>query len=105
MKTSNSQLSGFTLIEAVVATSVFAFLVSSIVGVYISAIQIDRKTRAQRAVVQNARYITEFMAKEVRNGKIDYSGANTCTNSATVLCLINQAGEAEKFYYSNSTDM
>ena len=48
---------GFTLIEAIVATALFAFVVSSIAGVYLSTFQLDRRTRAQRAVSQNARYI------------------------------------------------
>src|SRR6185369_10847974 len=89
---------GFTLIEAVVATGLFAFVVSSVIGVYLSAIKIDRKTRAERAVIQNARYITEFLAKEVRNGSIDYSGANNCILNATTLCIINQASDKEKFF-------
>ncbi len=64
---------GFTLIEAVVATSVFAFVISSILGVYVATLQLDRKTRAQRAVAQNGRFIMEFLAKEVRNGTISYA--------------------------------
>ena len=91
--------SGFTLIEALVATTVFAFVVSSIIGVYISVLQLDRKTRAQTSVSQNARFIMEFLAKEIRNGSIDYSGLNSCVNGSTKLCLINQAGEAEYMEY------
>ena len=68
-----SRSRGFTLIEAIVATSVFAFIVSSILGVYIATFQLDRKSRAHRAVAQNARFISEFIGKEVRNGTIDYS--------------------------------
>jgi len=93
------RINGFTLIEAVVATAVFAFVVSSIIGVYLSVLQLDRKTRAQVAVSQNARFIMEFLAKEVRNGNIDYSGANSCVNGINKLCLINQAGEAEYIEY------
>ena len=99
-KTKNFQ-SGFTLIEAVVATALFAFVVSSILGVYVSTIQLDRKTRAQRSVAQNARFITDFFAKEVRNGVIDYSGS-TCTNSATTFCLINQGSLSEKFTWNGA---
>ena len=96
---------GFTLIEAIVATAVFAMVLSSIIGVYISTFQLDRKTRAQRAVSDNARFIMEFLGKEVSNGTIDYSGANACVNSATVLCVVNQALEAEKFTYDGSANL
>ena len=92
----NLPLTGFTLVEALVATAVFAFVISSIIGVYLSVLQLDRKARAQSTVSQNARFIMEFLAKEVRNGKIDYaaypSGLATTTSDIYVL---NQAGEAE----------
>jgi type II secretory pathway pseudopilin PulG len=99
-----SSSSGFTLIEAVVATAVFAFVVSSMVGVYLSAIQLDRKTRAQRAVTQSARFITEFLTKEVRNGTINYAsygGLIPANNND--LYILNQAGELEHIYASADT--
>ena len=93
---------GFTLIEAVVATAVFAFVFSSIVGVYLSAIRLDRKTRAQRAITQNARFILEFLTKEIRNGEIDYARyGGSIPVGNTHLYLINQAGESEDIYLSN----
>jgi type II secretory pathway pseudopilin PulG len=94
---------GFTLIEAVVATSVFAFVVTSILGVYISTIQLDRKTRAQRAVAQNARFITEFLAKEVRNGSINYASYPGGTVAGTGdLYLQNQANEIEHLFLNGT---
>ncbi len=94
---------GFTLIEAVVATSVFAFVIVSILGVYLSALQLDKKTRSQRAATQNARFIAEFLAKEIRNGTIDYSSYPDI-NSTTNLYLVNQAGASEHFWL-NGTDL
>jgi len=92
---------GFTLIEAVVATAVFAFVVSSILGVYMSTIQLDRKTRAERVAAQNARFIMEFLAKEVRNGSIRYSGYPSGIVNDT-LHLSNQANENLSFYLSGT---
>jgi type II secretory pathway pseudopilin PulG len=90
---------GFTIIEAVVATAVFAFVVSSVIGVFVAALQIDRKTRAQRAVVQNARYIMEYIAKEIRNGQIYYPNYSTQTAADDIdeLHILNQAGDIEAF--------
>ena len=94
LSTNNYQLTtnqnGFTLIEAVVATSVFAFLVTSILGVYMATVQLDSETRAQRAVAQNARFIMEFLAKEIRNGTIDYASYSG-----------NQAGTDTQVYIKN----
>jgi Tfp pilus assembly protein PilE len=93
--------SGFTVVEAVVSVSVFAVAVSSIIGTYLLVVKVDNRTRADRAVQQNARFITEFLGKEIRNGRIDYStylGEQITLNSngyITVLRLINQNNEAE----------
>lgn len=92
---------GFTLIEAVVATAVFAFVVSSIMGVYMSTIQLDRKTRAQRAVAQNARFIMEYLAKEVRNGSIAYDTYPGGVANST-LAVNNDANQSEYFYLSGT---
>lgn len=94
------------MIEAVVATSVFAFFITSILGVYMSTLRLDSRTRAQRAVTDNARFIMEFLAKEVRNGRIDYdaSGCNGTSND-TDLCIINQSNEAEHIYVENVGDL
>jgi type II secretory pathway component PulJ len=82
---------GFTLIEAVVATAVFAFVVSSTLAVYLATISLDSKSRAERAVTQNARFIMEFLSKEIRNGGVYYS----MTNDSDTLSLLNQLDEAE----------
>jgi type II secretory pathway pseudopilin PulG len=82
--------SGFTIIEAVVAAAVFAFVVVSSMGVYLATVQLDSKSRAERAVLQNSRFIMDYLAKEIRNGRIDYSK----TNDANTLNIINQSDEA-----------
>ena len=104
-KTYNRQSrSGFTLIEAVVATAVFAFVVSSVMGVYLSTFQIDRKTRAQRAITQNARFILEYLAKEIRNGNIDYASYPSGIVPADPdLYVQNQFNEDERFYLDGQT--
>ncbi len=80
---------GFTIIEAVVAAGVFAFVVSSSLGVYMATMQLDAKSRAEREVLQNGRFIMDYLAKEIRNGRIDYSR----TNDTATLSLINQLDE------------
>jgi type II secretory pathway pseudopilin PulG len=101
--TCNMYQKGFTLIEAVVATSVFAFVVTSVLGVYLSTLQVDAKTRAQRAVAQNARFIMEFVGKEVRNGDIDYAAyGGGQANSTNEIFIRNQLDEAERIYLSGT---
>jgi Tfp pilus assembly protein PilV len=77
---------GFTVIEAVVSASVFAVIVSGALAVYLATIRLDTKARSERTVQQNVRFIMDYVAKEVRNGSINYAG----TNSNAALSLINQ---------------
>ena len=104
-RSSFSGQKGFTAIEALVATALFAFVVTSVLGVYMATLRLDARTRSQRAVAQNARYIMEFLAKEIRNGNIDYSlytGSDIGTDERDRLHIINQAGESETFALSGS---
>jgi type II secretory pathway pseudopilin PulG len=91
---------GFTIIEAVVATGVFAVVVSAGLGVYMATIRLDAKTRAERTVQQNARFILDFLSKEIRNGTINYAG----TNNAYTLSLINQMNELEVVQWDSQTN-
>ena len=92
---------GFTLIEAVVATAVFAFVIASIFGVYNSTLQLDRKSKSQRAVAQNSRFIMEYLGKEIRNGTIYYAGYPGGIADETLI-LANQANEIESFYLTGT---
>jgi hypothetical protein len=92
---------GFTLVEAVVAAAVFAFIVSSVIGVYLAVVNIDSKTRAARGVQQSARFIMDFLGKEIRNGSINYADypSGTITYGAggyaTEVRILNQLNEEE----------
>ncbi len=93
---------GFTLVEAVVATAVFAFVISSIIGVYLSVLKLDRKARAQRAVYDNSRFIMEFLSKEIRNGSIDYASYGGTVPANPDLYVKNQSNEIERFFLSGT---
>lgn len=102
LNSENSRQRGFTLIEAVVASSVFAFLIASVLGVYMATMQLDRKSKAQRVVTQNARFIMEYLGKETVNGTILYSAypnPNDISSYSSELNLVNQADETEKIIF------
>lgn len=64
---------GFTLMEAIVAVSVFAIAATSIVGVYLSVQRLNQASAALQALQQNGRFMTEDITKVVRNGQVDYA--------------------------------
>lgn len=103
---------GFTLIEAIVATSIFAFAMVSIIGVYLSTVRINRRTDLIRTASENVRFITEYISKEIRNGQLNYFGpANSpCTlppfsSSSNFLSLVNIDGDRLCFYLGNSAGL
>ncbi|OGD31082.1 hypothetical protein A3A25_03560 [Candidatus Azambacteria bacterium RIFCSPLOWO2_01_FULL_46_26] len=91
----NKNQKGFTLIELLVSVSLFAIFVTIATGLFLSSIQGQRKVFSFQAVQDNSRYVTEFMAREMRMGKnFLVSGGNTLTftnqkNETVIYCLVS----------------
>ncbi len=108
MRALSKNQNGFTLIEAIVATALFAITVSSIVGIYVSTLKINRRTDTIRTATETARFLSEFLSKEVRNGQIDYYGpwqspcSGTLSAVASKLAIVNTDGDHECFYLGDS---
>lgn len=64
--------SGFTLIEIVVSTAIFAVVLTMMLTLFNYTLKINRRAEALRQATQGARNFTEFLIKEIRNGRIDY---------------------------------
>ena len=102
---------GFTLMEVVVATSIFAVTVTLMLTLFNFTLRIQRRTDALRQVSQTVRNVGEFLVKEIRNGQIDYNisdgqiarapiadPATLCPPAATL-----SGNDAGKTYYNSST--
>ena len=105
MRTRSSQ-TGFTLMEVVVATTIFATVLTLMLVLFDYTLKINRRVEALRQVTQATRNFTEFLVREVRNGSIDYSGSIDphCSISysngsdSTFLAIVNRLGDRECFY-------
>ncbi len=64
--------SGFTLMEIVVATAIFAVVVTAMMSLFNYTLKINRRTEALRQATQGMRNFVEYIVKIVRNGQIDY---------------------------------
>lgn len=107
MRANKENQQGFTLIEAIVATFLFAISVTSIINVYLSTVKINRRTDVIRTASENARYILESMSKEIANGQIDYYNAvSPCSTSISspsdTLAIINADNDHLCFYLGDS---
>ncbi len=63
---------GFTLMEIMVATVIFAMVTVSLLSLFNYVLKINRRSEALRQASQGMRSFMEFLVKEVRNGQIDY---------------------------------
>ncbi len=60
---------GFTLIEMIVAVSIFATVVIIAVGALLSIISVNRKANELRVVMENLNFAIESIARDVRTGE------------------------------------
>ncbi len=63
---------GFTLVEILVATTIFVIVAASLLSLFNYILKINRRTEALSQASQGARDFVEFLVKEIRNGQIDY---------------------------------
>lgn len=104
---------GFTLMEVVVATSIFATTITLMLSLFNVTLRIQRRTEALRQVSQTVRNVSEFLVKEIRNGQVDYNvrdgqitvdpvdGAGTVCPPEPTLSGVN----AGKTYYDATLDV
>lgn len=63
---------GFTLIEALVAISIFLIIITAASGIFTDAFASQRKADVSKTVYEEGRIALERIVKEMRRGTIDY---------------------------------
>ncbi|MBT3704377.1 type II secretion system protein [Candidatus Peregrinibacteria bacterium] len=63
---------GFTLIEALIASSIFAFVAVMGATVFLNISRSERQTGLANAIYEDARIVIEKISNEIREGTIDY---------------------------------
>ncbi len=111
---------GFTLVEIIVSTTIFAVVLSMMLTLFNYTLKINRRAESLRQATQGARNFTEFVIKEIRNGRIDYGpppaglapiGPHCSTSYSnndtgdTALGLVNIDNDQECIYLSGSNLM
>jgi len=90
--------SGFTLIEMLVAISLFAAVVAVSAGAYLAIMKTQVKSINMKKVQEDSRFSLEIIGREFRMGEVDYSYYSGGVPSPTsTLALINSRGTEIKF--------
>jgi prepilin-type N-terminal cleavage/methylation domain-containing protein len=83
---------GFTLMELLVALGIFAISVGLIADLFLTASRQQARTVVLSTMHGDARLIMETIARELREGTLDFSSSDT-----NVLALITAEGESLRF--------
>lgn len=59
---------GFTLIEVLVASTIFVLLISIVTGIFLGVVAAQRKTVAIRTLQDSVRFAIEAMSRDIRTG-------------------------------------
>jgi len=95
---------GFTLAEMLVAMGIFLIFATMSLGVYSATLKAQRRTVAASRIQREAQFLTEFIAKQVRTGTIDYGGyGGTVPSPTATLRLVNQNNIKMVFDYNTGT--
>jgi prepilin-type N-terminal cleavage/methylation domain-containing protein len=62
----NKKTSGFTLIELVIAMTIFGMMITMVMSIYFSTSNTTRKLNAQRELAETAREITERLTEDIQ---------------------------------------
>lgn len=62
---------GISLIELVTAVAIFSLVMITVSGTFINAMKAQKTIIAKQSVAGNARYVMEFIAKEIKMAEVD----------------------------------
>ena len=99
---------GLTLIETLVAVTIFAIIVGAISGLFISAIRSQRRVLATQELLDQTSYVLEYMGRALRMAQKDLGGSCLTTCGAgcnyenpvgvfSVVRFINYDGKCQEF--------
>src|SRR3989344_8895028 len=100
----NQELSGFTLVEMLVAMSVFVIAATAATDLYISASKMSRAVRSRERLQNEARFAFETISREIRTGTIDYQAyGGPVSVPINTLNLLDRDGNREVFRVATQT--
>jgi len=93
--------SGFTLVEILVAMSIFVTAMIAVTAIFSFSNQTQRTTQAVQELQSDARFAMEIMAQQIRRSSIYYAstqyGGSISSNPQDVLVLLNNNNEQAWF--------
>lgn len=103
----NMKSKGFTLIEMMVTVLIFSIVVGAVIGVFVSALQIQRYNLTYQQLLDQTSYAMEYMGRAIRMAVKDdgvgciSSGLNYQGDTSRIK-FVNYKGECQEFLLENN---
>ena len=100
MESFNKNNKGFTLVELLIAMSIFVVFLGILMKTYTSIIRSQREANDYRVMYSEARHVFETITQELRNGMVDYN--HYCADSYSLsgaqesIQIINKDGVGKR---------
>ena len=88
---------GYTLVEVLVAVSIFVIFVSAPTGIFISSLKGQKRALAQREIIDGGSYFLEYIGRFLRMAKKDDLGGINCLSGDKVNFELTHSGNGIKF--------
>lgn len=99
---------GFTMVEAIVAISIFLFIIGALISLFTSFVANQRNIIYEQKVLNQMSYVQEYMSKAIRMAKVDEAG--NCirnvdqTGYIYILTRAVETGTAKGIKFINQSD-
>lgn len=96
---------GFTLLEMIIAITVFSIFIGFTVASYLSFHRADQEALIERSLIMEAGQVMDILSTEIKSNKIDYSyySAGEDLLSVSVLALRDASGLVRSVYFWDAT--
>ncbi|PJC36640.1 hypothetical protein CO046_04460 [Candidatus Peregrinibacteria bacterium CG_4_9_14_0_2_um_filter_53_11] len=90
---SRAQHEGFTLIELIIALSVFMLFLTLSTGAYINLVRANREAGENQKIYRDIRRVFDTLAEDIRSKAIDFTCVDQNSPYIDASCLTNFEGE------------
>lgn len=103
MKSKRKREGGYTIVELIVAMSVFTILLTVAVGIFTRTIRIQRSLVYRMAVNNNAGLVLEQISRDIRTGHFFCGeGADPCDEDGPSVNFIDHKGRSVTYFLDGS---
>lgn len=99
MKLNNQSQQGFTLVEMLVAATIFSIIVLAVSSIFTLVLNNERRAFAAQQIQESGQFVLELMAREIRVSDIENQDSPNC--SATTLTIDHPVNGTVTYSLSN----